>query len=140
MGWVQGTAVLPAFQLGTGTDAENTKDVVPTPKNFCLRPPSSFGTFFEQICSLVLPGCGIAYSKCSAHLGTGGRRPRGGSDQMGPSPCVDIQPQSMPCHMFLLWRLNCLFQVIFPCSSLYFHCFDAPLHPAPCSVMVCSHL
>lgn len=68
---MQGTVVLPALQLGAGADVEEAKGAVPTPKSLCLRPPSSFGTFSEQICSPALLSCVTACGECSAHLAWG---------------------------------------------------------------------
>lgn len=80
---VQGTAVLPALQLSAGVDGEEAKGVVSAPKSLCLGPPSSFGTLSEQLCSPALLSFVTACGECSAHLGTGGRRARGGSGGAG---------------------------------------------------------
>lgn len=126
---MQGIAVLTDLQ---GQMERGKK--VSLPQRVCvwgLHPALAPSLSIAQVCHSL--------HECSAHLETGGRRALGAS---GGSGCLCTYPASIhPCHAFSLWRLNCFFQVIFPCSaSLYFQYFNAPLNHVPTSSVVSSTL
>lgn len=71
----------------------------------------SLGSSVPQHCSAV------SQPAASALLTWGQVREGHWVDQVGLAPCADVQPPSVLCHAFSLWRLNCFFQVVFPCSA-----------------------